>query len=68
MRARDAMEFINEQDEATVQRFVDRLEFRGKDPTFVGFREAYVDKMGLDPTGDIVANAVTRMHRLAEGR
>ena len=32
MTARDAMEFINEQDEATLQRFVERLEFRGKDP------------------------------------
>ena len=54
MNARDAMEFINEQDEATVQRFVDRLEFRGKDPVFVGYREAYVDKMALDDTADIV--------------
>ena len=54
MNARDAMEFINEQDEATVQRFVDRLEFRGRDPVFVGYREAYVDKMALDDTADIV--------------
>jgi hypothetical protein len=28
------MEFINEQDEATLQRFVERLEFRGRDPKF----------------------------------
>jgi SAM-dependent methyltransferase len=45
--ARDAMEFINEQDDATLQRFVERLEFRGADPTFVGYREAYLDAMGL---------------------
>ena len=54
MTARDAMEFMNEQDEATLQRFVERLEFRGKDPTFVGYREAYVDKMALDRTADIL--------------
>ena len=54
MTARDAMEFINEQDEATLQRFVERLEFRGKDPTFVGYREAYVDKMALDRTADVL--------------
>ncbi|HWM18354.1 MAG TPA: methyltransferase domain-containing protein [Ilumatobacteraceae bacterium] len=54
MNARDAMEFINEQDDATVQRFVDRLEFRGRDPVFVGYRETYVDKMALDDSADIV--------------
>ena len=54
MTARDAMEFINEQDEATLQRFVERLEFRGKDPTFVGYREAYVDKMALGCTADVL--------------
>ena len=54
MTARDAMEFMNEQDEATLQRFVERLEFRGKDPTFVGYREAYVDKMALDRTADVL--------------
>jgi hypothetical protein len=42
MPARDAMEFINEQDEATVHRFLERLEFRGRDPTFVGYRDAHV--------------------------
>ena len=35
--ARDAMEFINEQDPATIERFVARLELRGKDPTFVAY-------------------------------
>jgi len=30
MGARDAMEFINEQDDATLQRFVERLVFRGR--------------------------------------
>jgi hypothetical protein len=40
MCARDAMEFINEQGEATLERFAERLEFRGRDPVFVGY--AYV--------------------------
>jgi predicted TPR repeat methyltransferase len=50
MTAHDAMEFINEQDEATLQRFVERLEFRGRDPKFVAYRDAYVAKMALAPT------------------
>lgn len=54
MGARDAMEFINEQDEATLQRFVERLEFRGRDPTFVGYRRAYVEKMTLAPTAIVL--------------
>jgi SAM-dependent methyltransferase len=54
MTARDAMEFINEQDEATLERFVERLEFRGRDPTFVGYREAYLVKMGLAPTAHVL--------------
>lgn len=54
MNARDAMEFINEQDEATLQRFVERLEFRGRDPTFVGYRDAYVDKMATGAAADIL--------------
>ena len=29
-QVRDAMQFINEQDVATLERFIERLEFRGK--------------------------------------
>ena len=36
VQARDAMQFINEQDAATLERFIERLEFRAKDPTFIG--------------------------------
>jgi len=43
--ARDAMQFINEQDGATLERFAARLEFRGQDPTFVAYREAYLNAM-----------------------
>jgi SAM-dependent methyltransferase len=54
MTARDAMEFINEQDEATLHSFVERLEFRGRDPKFVAYRDAYVAKMGLAPTARVL--------------
>jgi ubiquinone/menaquinone biosynthesis C-methylase UbiE len=54
MTARDAMEFINEQDEATLQGFVERLEFRGRDPKFVAYREAYVAKMAIAPTAHVL--------------
>jgi ubiquinone/menaquinone biosynthesis C-methylase UbiE len=54
MAARDAMQFINEQDDATLQRFVERLEFRGRDRTFVGYRQAYVEKMALAPSAVVL--------------
>ena len=40
---RDAMQFVNEQDAATRERFIERLEFRATDPTFVAYRDAYLD-------------------------
>ena len=54
MTARDAMEFMNEQDEATLQRFVERLEFRGRDPKFIAYRDAYLARMGLDPAAHVL--------------
>lgn len=53
-QVRDAMQFVNEQDAATVERFIERLELRGKDPTFVAYREAYVDAMDLPPTAGVL--------------
>jgi ubiquinone/menaquinone biosynthesis C-methylase UbiE len=44
---RDAMQFINEQDAATRQRFIRRLEFRAADPTFVAYREACLELLDL---------------------
>jgi ubiquinone/menaquinone biosynthesis C-methylase UbiE len=44
---RDAMQFINEQDAATLDRFVERLELRAKDPTFAAYREAYLKLIDL---------------------
>ena len=48
------MQFINEQDEATLDRFIKRLEFRGTDPTFVAYREAYLELLDLPPTGTVL--------------
>ena len=52
--ARDAMQFINEQDSATLERFAERLEFRGTDPTFVAYREAYLAAMDLPPAAAVL--------------
>jgi ubiquinone/menaquinone biosynthesis C-methylase UbiE len=41
------MQFVNEQDAATRERFIERLEFRATDPTFVGYREAYLELLDL---------------------
>ncbi len=39
LQVRDAMQFVNEQDAATLETFIQRLELRGKDPAFVAYRE-----------------------------
>ena len=46
-QARDAMQFVNEQDAATLERFIERLEFRAKDPTFRSYCEAYLALVDL---------------------
>ena len=43
----DAMQLVNDQDATTIERFIDRLEFRGGDPTFIGYRNAYLDLLDL---------------------
>ena len=43
----DAMQLVNDQDATTIERFIDRLEFRGGDPTFIGYRNAYLDFLDL---------------------
>src|SRR3954469_15174113 len=43
----DAMQFVNDQNAATIERFIDPLEFRGSDPTFVGYRDADPDLIAL---------------------
>jgi SAM-dependent methyltransferase len=59
-QARDAMQFINEQSTATLGRFIERLEFRAKDPTFTAYREAYLQLIDLPPAAavlDLVGDA-----------
>ena len=46
-QVRDAMQFVNEQDAATRERFIERLEFRATDPTFVAYREACLELIDL---------------------
>jgi SAM-dependent methyltransferase len=46
-QVRDAMQFVNAQDPATLMRFTERLELRGKDPTFVAYREGYLELIDL---------------------
>src|SRR5262245_36403551 len=43
----DAFRFVNEQDAATRERFIERLELRGRDPAFVAYRDAYLDLIDL---------------------
>jgi SAM-dependent methyltransferase len=54
VQPRDAMQFVNEQDDATLERFIQRLEFRGADETFVGYRDAYMALVDLAAAGAVV--------------
>ena len=54
VQARDAMQFINEQNAATLERFIERLEFRAKDPTFAAYREAYLKVIELPRTAAVL--------------
>jgi len=54
LQVRDAMQFVNEQDPATRERFIERLELRGKDPTFVAYREAYLELIDLPRTATVL--------------
>lgn len=51
---RDVFARVTELDEATVNRLIERLEFRGRDPFFVRMREAYLDRMGLEPDARVL--------------
>ncbi len=54
MTVQDAFARVTELDDATVNRLIDRLEFRGRDPFFVQMREAYLDRMALDPDARVL--------------
>ena len=54
LQVRDAMQLVNAQDPATRERFIERLELRGKDPTFVAYREAYLELIDLPGTATVL--------------
>jgi ubiquinone/menaquinone biosynthesis C-methylase UbiE len=54
VQARDAMQFINDQSAATLERFIERLEFRARDPTFSAYREAYLELIDLPRTAAVL--------------
>ena len=54
VRARDAMQFIDEQDPATLARLVERLEYRATDPTFTAYRDAYLALIDLPSAGAVL--------------
>ena len=47
MSTRDVFQKIGDLGSDAVQTIIDRLEYRGSDPTFVRMRERYLDQMGL---------------------
>jgi ubiquinone/menaquinone biosynthesis C-methylase UbiE len=65
---------INESDEATVERIIQRLEFRDRDPTFTQWRESYFDKLPFESATRILdagcgTGVVTRaIARRAKGK
>ena len=69
---RDAMQFINEQSDATLERFVERLEFRGTDPAFAAYRDAYLELIDLPRAAAVLdlgcgTGVVTRALAAREG-
>ena len=66
------MQFVNEQDAATLDRFIERLELRGKDPTFTAYRDAYLKLLELPRTAAVLeigcgTGVVTRAIAAREG-
>ncbi len=52
---RDVFRFINDLDAASVERIAARLEFRGTDPGYVAFRDAYFAKLPLATARRVLA-------------
>ena len=48
MSKQDVFQKIDKMDAETVQKIVDRLEFRGRDPAFIEMREAYLKKIDFE--------------------
>jgi len=54
MRARDPHRFVNELDEAAVERLVARLESRAKDTAFARLFDKYVTRLTLPPSAQVL--------------
>jgi ubiquinone/menaquinone biosynthesis C-methylase UbiE len=54
MSARDIFQSISDLGPDAIQKIVDRLEYRGSDPTFVRMRETYLHRMRLTPSARIL--------------
>jgi ubiquinone/menaquinone biosynthesis C-methylase UbiE len=52
---RDVYRFINDLDDAALDRIVSRLEFRATDPTFTAYRDAYFAKLPLAAAQRVLA-------------
>lgn len=47
MGSQDVFRHINQQDDGTLSRIIERLEFRGKNPTFRGWLDSYIGRLDL---------------------
>ncbi len=54
MSTRDIFQSISDLGSDAIQKIVDRLEYRGGDPTFVRMRETYLGRMGLEPNARVL--------------
>jgi SAM-dependent methyltransferase len=44
----DVYQTVSDLDAGAIQKIIDRLEFRGRDPIFTGMRDRYLDAMNID--------------------
>jgi SAM-dependent methyltransferase len=54
MSARDALRFVNDLDATTLRAVIDRLKFRGQDPTFCSLRDAYLARLPLAGSREVL--------------
>jgi len=54
MKSQDIFRYINEQDDGTLNRIIERLEFRGRNPTFRGWLESYLQQLALPSLAQVL--------------
>ncbi len=55
MESRDIFRYITKQDKATLDRIIERMEFRGKNPVFRGWLMEYLGKLNVTEMGEVLA-------------